>query len=203
MSKIILFSRYQKSKLKNSKMFFLTLLAGLLIGLSIWHYFVENIERLDVSIPESKNLTFNNSNPLPMTTAQVADELEKSDGKPVLIYLYTTWCKICNENFSTFNEVAREFQNTDLKVLALAIDRDLDSAKLSNHLNSFGDVYFQPRYLAFKEGFRELLIKKKIRYDGRIPFTVLLSSDDEVILKFTGKKNKNYLRNKIIKELYE
>jgi len=185
------------------KMFFLTLLTGVVLGFALWHYFVENVERFDVAIPESKNIAFNNSDPLPMTTAQVANELEKSDGKPVLIYLYTTWCKICSDNFSAFNEIAREFQNTDLQVLALAIDRDLDSAKLSNHLNAFGNVYFQPRYLAFKDGFRELLVKKKIRYDGRIPFTVLLSADGDVAIKFTGKRNKNYLRNKIIKELYE
>lgn len=184
-------------------MFFLTLVVGVAFGLLVWNYFVENVERLDVAIPESKNITFNDSNPLPMTTAQIANELEKSDGKPVLIYLYTTWCKICNENFANFNEIAREFQNTDLQVFALAIDRDLDSAALSSHLKAFGDLYFQKRFLASKQGFKELLVKNKINYDNRIPFTVLLSNDGEVVLKFTGKRNKNYLRNKIIKELYE
>ncbi len=199
--KIILFKGYQKSKLKNSKMFFLTILAGIGISLSLWHYFVENVERLDVQIPESKNIRFNAESPIAMTTAQVADELEKSDGKPIILYLYTTWCKICSENFATINEIAREFQNTDLQIIALAIDRDLDPSALKAHLGSSGDVYFQPRFLAFKDGFRELLRKKNIRYDGRIPFTVLLSKDGEVITKFTGKKNKNFLRNKIIKEL--
>ncbi|MBU6141155.1 MAG: TlpA family protein disulfide reductase [Proteobacteria bacterium] len=201
--KIILFKRYQKSKLKNSKMFFLTVLAGIFISMILWHYFIKNIERLDVQIPASKNITFNDREPFAMTTAQVADELEKNDTAPTILYLYTTWCKICSENFATINEIAREFQNTDLKIIALAIDRDLDPTTLSQYLGKFGDFYFQPRFLIFKDGFRELLRKKNIRYDGRIPFTVLLSKDGDVVAKFTGKKNRNFLRNKIIKELYE
>jgi peroxiredoxin len=202
-NKIILLSRYQKSKLKNSKMFFLTVLAGVLIGLALWNYFVERVERFDVQIPESNNVSFGEVEPLAMTTAQIADELEKSDGKPVLLYLYTTWCGVCNENFATLNEIAREFQNTELQVLALAIDRDIDGPGLKQHFVKSGDVYFRLRYLSFKEGFRELLAKKDIRYQGRIPFTVLISRDGEVVTKFTGKRNKNSLRNKIIKELYE
>lgn len=184
------------------KMFFLTLVAGIGISLALWHYFVENVERADVQIPPSQNVRFNDHAPLAMTTAQIADELEKNDGKPVLLYIYTTWCKICVENFPKINEVAREFQNTDLQVIALAIDRDLDPKALQDHLNQFGDVYFQPRFLAFKDGFRELLQKKNIRYKGMIPFTILISRDGEVITKFIGSKNKNYLRNKIIRELY-
>ncbi len=203
--KIILLSRYQKSKQNTKpwpKMFFLTILAGVLISLALWHYFVENIERADAQIPPSSNIRFNEKTALSMTTAQIADELEKNDEKPVLLYLYTTWCKICSENFVTVNEVAREFQNTELQIIALAIDRDLDPASLQQHLGKYGDVYFQPRFLAFKDGFREFLRKKNIRYDGRIPFTVLISRDGKVITKFTGKKSKNFLRNKIIRELY-
>ena len=203
--KIILLKQYQKSKQNPKpwpKMFFLTILSGVLISLALWHYFVENVERADVQIPPSSNIRFNDADPLSMTTAQIADELEKNDEKPVLLYLYTTWCRICSQNFEIVNEVSREFQNTDLQVIALAIDRDLDPTSLSQHLNQYSDVYFQPRFLAFKDGFREFLHKKNIRYDGRIPFTDLISRDGEVITKFTGKKSKNFLRNKIIRELY-
>lgn len=202
-NKIIMLSSYQKSKLKNSKMLFLTILAGVLISLTLWRFFVENVERLDVAIPESKNIKFNEAPPIAMTTTQIADEIEKNDGKPIVFYIYTTWCKICNDNFEVMNEIAREFQSTELKIIALAIDRDLDQVALKNHFAKFGDLYFEPRYLAFKDGFKEFLDKKGIRYQGRIPFTVLISKEGEVVAKFTGKKNKNYLRNKVIRELYE
>ena len=86
--------------------------------------------------------------------------------------------------------------------MALAIDRNLEAQKITDYLSKFGDVYFQPRYLIFKDGFIEFLLKKNIKYSGHIPFTVLIGKDGEVIAKYTGVKNKNYLRNRIIKELY-
>ena len=78
----------------------------------------------------------------------------------------------------------------------------MDEETLKNYLGKFGDYYFQPRYLAFKDGFLEFLNKKNINYTSRIPFTVLISRDGEVKMKYAGGKSKNYLRNKIIKELY-
>ncbi len=184
------------------KMFFLVIIVGALLGLAIWQFFIENVANLDIKIPESKNITFNQQEPLPMTSGQIANEFEKAEGKPILLYIYTTWCKTCAKNFPTINEVAREFQNTDLKVIALAIDRDIEAKMLSSYLNKFGEVYFSPQYLSFKDGFLEFLQRKNIRYNNRIPFTVLISRHGEVIVKFSGTKNKNYLRNKILKELY-
>lgn len=199
--KVIPLKKYQKSK-KNPKMFFLTIIIGASLGLFVWHYFVENIAAVDVKIPPSQNITFNENLPLSMTTAQVANEFEKADGKPVLLYIYTTWCKVCTKNFLTINEISREFQNTELQVLTLAIDRDMDEQSLREYLNHFGNIYFQPRFLSFKEGFLEFLQKKEINYNNHIPFTTLISRNGEVVLKFTGAKSKNFLRNKIIKEIY-
>jgi peroxiredoxin len=183
-------------------MLFLSIIIWLLAGLVLWKYFVENIANYDVKIPQSANIKFNEKEPIGMTTAQVAVEFENFDDKPVLLYIYTTWCGVCTRNFEVFNEISREFQNTDLKVMALAIDRNLEAQKITDYFNKFGDVYFQPRYLIFKDGFIEFLHKKNIKYSGHIPFTVLIGKNGEVISKYTGVKNKNYLRNRIIKELY-
>ena len=203
MNKIIDINQYRQNNKKDSKkMLFLSIIIGLSIGLILWKYFVENIANYDVKIPQSLNIKFNDKQPIGMTTAQVAVEFENFDDKPILLYIYTTWCGVCSKNFEVFNEISREFQNTDLKVMALAIDRNLESQKLTNYLNNFGDVYFQPNYLLFKDGFMEFLLKKNIKYSGHIPFTVLISHNGEVITKYTGVKNKNYLRNRIIKELY-
>ncbi len=198
--KIIPFPK--KKSQKNFKMLFLVIAVGAIVGMISWQYFVENVAKVDVKIPESKNIAFNSQLPISMTTAQVANEFEKADGKPILLYVYTTWCKVCVKNFPVINEIAREFQNTDLRVISLAIDRKLEAEALQAYLDKYGEFYFEPRFLAFKEGFIEFLQKKNIRYDNRIPFTVLISKDGEVITKYSGAKNKNYLRNKIIKELY-
>jgi peroxiredoxin len=203
MNKIININNYRQNKQKDSKkMLFLSIIIGLLAGLVLWKYFVENIANYDVKIPQSANIKFNEKEPIGMTTAQVAVEFENFDDKPVLLYIYTTWCGVCTRNFEVFNEISREFQNTDLKVMALAIDRNLEAQKITDYFNKFGDVYFQPRYLIFKDGFIEFLHKKNIKYSGHIPFTVLIGKNGEVISKYTGVKNKNYLRNRIIKELY-
>ena len=197
--KIINLKNYQKSQ-KNHKMFFLTIFIGAFSGFVLWHYFVENIAALDVQIPQSQNIVFNDQMPLSMTTAQIADEFEKADGKPVLLYIYTTWCGVCKKHLPIINDISREFQSTDLKVIALSIDREMDGATLQTYLNSYGNIYFQPRFLSFKEGFLEFLKKKEINYKNRIPFTVLIARNGEIVTKFTGNKSKNYLRNKIIRQ---
>jgi peroxiredoxin len=200
--KIIHFKKPKKLGRKNKKMLFLVVLIGAFLGLALWNYFVADTANLDVQIPESKNINFNQTLPLAMTANQVAIEFEQADGKPILLYIYTSWCKICTKNFPVINEIAREFQNTELRIMALSIDRNQQSETLQAYLNKFGDVYFAPRFLVSKDGFLEFLQKKNIRYSNHIPFTVLLSRDGEVVAKFSGMKSKNYLRNKIIRELY-
>ena len=196
------FKNLKKKLGENKKMFFVVIAAGALLGMLLWDIFVENPSYLDVHIPESKNITFNEQAPHPMTTTQIANEFEHFDGKPVLLYIYTTWCSICSQQLPIVNEIAREFQNTDLQVVTLATDRDLDPAKLQEYLSKSGNLYFPPRFLSFKEGFLDFLKKRNIQYKGRIPFTVLISRQGEVKVKYVGVKGKNYLRNKVVKELY-
>jgi thiol-disulfide isomerase/thioredoxin len=187
---------------KNKKMFFLVIVLATAIGLISWHFLVENMENMEITIPESRNIDFSHKEPEAMTTAQISNILENAQGKPLLLYIYTTWCKTCVKNFPIINEIAREFQNTELEVLTLAIDRDMTKAQLKNHLQRYGSIYFEPQFLAFKDGFMDLMKNKGISYNGRIPFTVLIAKNGDVITKFSGSKSKNYLRNKIIKELY-
>ena len=196
------FKNVKKKLGENKKMFFVVIAAGALLGMLLWDLFVENPGYLDVHIPESQNITYNDHTPQPMTTTQIANEFEHFDNKPVLLYIYTTWCSICTQQFPTINEVAREFQNTDLQVITLATDRDLDPKALHEYLNKYGKLYFPPRYLVFKEGFLDFLKKRNIKYQGRIPFTILISRHGEVKVKYVGVKGKNYLRNQVIKELY-
>jgi thiol-disulfide isomerase/thioredoxin len=205
--KIVSLKKYknsQKSKKngESQKMFFLVIAIGAALGWFVWKYYIENVAHFDVKIPESKNITFNDKAPISMTTTQIANEFEHADGKPILLYIYTTWCKVCTQNFPVINEIAREFQNTELQVIFIAIDRDLEAEALQAYLGRFGNVYFQPRFLAFKEGFVDFLRKKNINYGNRIPFTVLLSRDGEVVEKYSGSKNQNFLRNKVIGEIY-
>jgi thiol-disulfide isomerase/thioredoxin len=202
--KIIALKDYKKhSKFnKNRKMFFLLIVFATAVGLISWHFFVENVENSEVAIPASRNIDYSQEMPKAMSAAQIANKFENAHGKPILLYIYTTWCKTCFKTFPVINEIAREFQNTELEIITLAIDRDMTDFQLKNHLQKYGQIYFEPQFLAFKDGFISLLQNKGISYNGRIPFTVLISRGGEVVVKFSGSKSKNYLRNRIIKELY-
>ncbi|MBU6339188.1 MAG: TlpA family protein disulfide reductase [Rickettsiales bacterium] len=211
-SKIVSLQKYKESKrfkqiwqvfLRSRRMIFLVIILAICLGSVLWSFLIENPARLDVQIPKSNNITFNNSKAVAMTTAQLASEFENNEGKPILLYIYTTWCSSCVKQTPVINEIAREFQNTELKVIAIAIDKDLDSSRLQSHLNHFGDLYFEPRYLVFKDGFVEFLRKKKINYQGKIPYTIFISQYGDIVTKYVGAKSHNYLRNKIIKEIYQ
>lgn len=200
----IIFLKDYKHKIfnKNIKMFFLVIIIGAAIGFISWHILIERAEDSKINIPKSKNITYNNRKAISMTSSQVASQFEEYEGKPILLYIYTTWCRTCLKNMPIINEIIREFQDTELEVITLAIDRDLTPEQLKAHLDKFGNIYFQPQYLAFKDGFLSLLKDKGIQYNNRIPYTVLISRNSEVITKYSGSKNKKYLRNKIIKELF-
>ena len=202
--KVILLKDYKKYKKfnKNVKMFFLVIIFGAAAGFVSWHVFVDSMEGKEIKIPESKNITYNDKVPVGLTTTQVANQFEQYENKPILLYIYTTWCRTCGKNFPIINEVIREFQNTDLEVIAIAIDRDITPEYLTAYLEKFGDFYFEPQYLSFKEGFLSLLKEKGVNYSNKIPFTALIARDGEVVMKFSGSKNKNYLRKKIIKTLF-
>ena len=191
------------NKLKgNFRMLFFVIAAGLLTGLVCWNYFIEGSNNNEIIIPESKNITYNSKPPIAMTSAQVAREFDKYEGRPIFLYIYTTWCGTCKKSTPKINEILREFQNTDLAVMTLAIDRDLESRSLQNYLNEMGNLYFEPRYLAFKGGFKDFLYKRGIKYDNRIPYAVLISADGEVVRTVSVTRSKGHIRKKIIKELY-
>ena len=88
-----------------------------------------------------------------------------------------------------------------MQVFALAIDRNADNNLIQDYFKKLPEVYFLPRILENRNGFLELLQSKQVRYNNRIPYTILFARDGSVLAKYSGTKSKNYLRNKIIKEL--
>ncbi len=191
-----------KTKDKRIKMLFLIIIIAIILALLTWHYAIDNADLSAIKIPESRNVTYNSKPISAVTTMQIANEFNISDDKPVLLYIYTSWCNICVKNFPIFNEIAREFQSTDLRVIAIAIDRETTTQELEKYLNNYGNVYFETKYLANKEGFIEFLKKKGVSYNKMIPFTVLFSPKGELVLKYVGVKSKEKLRRAVIQQLY-
>ena len=164
----------------------------------IWGYFVQN-SAVNLPIPESENKTY--SEPLAIAPSDIITQIEANAGKPILLYIYTTWCGVCKQQFPVINEVARKFQKTDLKVISVAIDKNIDAKNLINYLEYYKNTYFAPEYLIYNDGLGDLLKQKNIKYNKIIPLTVLIDRDGEIIFRFTGYKGENYITRKILKTL--
>lgn len=188
--------------LNKNKMLFLTILFAFIAGTLVWKIAIENYSDDDIAIPASSNIDYSNQIPVPSSVEQIINEFEKTDNQPILLYLYTTWCQVCSKNFKVINELAQEFQNTELKIIALAIDRNLEVDNFNSYIKNFSPVYFLPKMLENRNGFVEFLKQKNVNYGNRIPYTVVFKKNGTVAVKYSGLKSKKYLRQKIIAELY-
>ena len=153
----------------------------------------------ETKIPESNNKTYNN--PQAISPNDIISEIERNKNKPILLYIYTTWCRICKQQLPVINEISRKFQNTDLKVISVAIDKNIDNSALLNYLQYYENIYFQPQYLVYSDGLEDLLMSKGVEYNKIIPLTVLINKEGVVKLRFTGYRNEKFLTKKIIKTL--
>lgn len=199
-NKVIQLKNFQ-TKNKNKFMIFLIILISVIVASLFWKFYIENQEILEAEIPQSQNIKYNNSVPVAVDSSELSQQILSAKGKPTLVYFYTTWCGSCHKNFENFNEIARKFQNTDLEVVAVAIDNNLSQSDVSSYVKSKGDFYFQPQFLVSKDGFYEAMRDFGIKYKGRIPLTVLLSSQGKVLLSYSGARSSRKLEIAIRKEI--
>jgi thiol-disulfide isomerase/thioredoxin len=190
----------QIKKLKRAKMIVFILIAAAVFSAITWKYLIYD-SAIDFKIPESSNQTYNQ--PIAILPNDILSQIDDNLGKPILLYVYTTWCGICKQQLPIINEMARKFQNTDLKVISVAIDRNIDGASLMNYLEYYKNIYFKPEYLIYNDGLSDLLKTKNIRYNRIIPLTVLIGRTGEVETRFTGAKSEKYINRKIIKTLMQ
>lgn len=188
-------------KKKRGKMIVVILSIITFLALIIWKLFIENSYLADIKIPESSNIVHHKINPL--TPSDVMTKVDNERGRPVLLYVYTTWCGVCKKNFPIINELAREFQNANITIITVAIDKNLDDEDFSKYLEVYGDIYFKPYYLVYSDGMADLIRQKDIKYNNVIPFTVLINRNGEVVESFSGSKKLSSMRNKIIKLIYQ
>jgi thiol-disulfide isomerase/thioredoxin len=171
------------------------------LAIIIWNYVIENPILPDIEIPESKNITYNLSKVSAITPGDIITIIDNNQGKPILLYLYTTWCPSCKKQLPIINEMARKFQSTDLQIVSVAIDRNIREQGLIDYLFYYGNIYFKPNYLVYSDGLVDLLQAKKIEYNNRIPLTVLINRDGKIASRFVGNKSEDFLNRKIMRSL--
>ena len=109
---------------------------------------------------------------------------------------------VCDKDLNHYQVFNLKKYNKILKIKDMILKAAQTDGEVSNYLNSQGQYYFKPNFLAHKEGFYEFLKQKGIRYRGVIPFTTLISRSGKVELKYNGSKRSSYLRSKVIKEIF-
>lgn len=177
-------------------------LIAVVIAVYGWNYIYEE-DSADVTIPLSNSVPYNFNDMRPIQPIEIINEIEKSEAnnQPILLYFYTTWCGVCKKQFPIINEMARKFQNTDLKVMVIAVDKDITPQKAADSLRDLNEFYFKPEYLSDRAGFKDFLATKSINFKNRIPFTIIVDRNSKIIAQFSGYKSMNYVNRKIMKSL--
>ena len=96
-------------------------------------------------------------------------DVKLSDDKPLILFVYTSWCPYCHKMFPLVNALAAEAK--DMNVIAVSIDRD--RAALANYLATQQPLALMPRTITdpYQQlDFIEALQAEQLRYQGSIPF---------------------------------
>ena len=195
------YNKLQKIKSK-SKMFFLVIMGAIFVALISWHFFVENVAKYDVDIAASNNINYKNSNLIAVDSYKLSQLVNEDIYDLNIIYLFTTWCKGCVKNFKNINEIAREFQNSNLNFIAIAIDNNNKIEDIENYFAKYDEIYFKKYYLNDIDNLGQLLQENNIQYKGAIPFMALYDKNNDLIENIVGPRSHKYLRRKIINSLF-
>ena len=132
-------SALNKQKHKKSLFVITTLLITVLFS---WNFIVESYITSGLEITKSDNIAYSTSQIDTVTTNDIIQEIERNKGNPILMHFYTTWCKVCRKSVPNINELARKYQNTNLKVISVAINKNLLESTLKIYLEQYGNIYF-------------------------------------------------------------
>ena len=184
-------------------MLLITIFIGWLLGYFIWHIYIQKVANEKIKIPPSNNISYNQVLPDKIDAKQLINLVADAQGKPILLYFYTTWCGICAKNFDFINTLAKEMQSTNLQILAIAVDKELSPLELQQYHNKNNqDLYFKPYILTSKAQFVDFLKQTKVDFRGAVPYTAIIGKDGKEVFNYIGIKDYDYLKSKVIKYLY-
>lgn len=105
----------------------------------------------------------------PYTVETLSADIANTQEKPLLLFVYTSWCPYCHKMYPILNEAA--LTQTDLKFSAISIDKD--RAAIANYLATQKPSGLVPHTIndPFEQvEFINALQREKLRFNGGIPF---------------------------------
>lgn len=113
-----------------------------------------------------KSITVND-----FSVAQLEEAIATSEEKPLVLFIYTSWCPYCHRMFPMVNDAAKA---EDINFLAVSIDTD--RAALANFLAEFESLFLTANVItetADKRAFAQALWDRDLKFRGGIPYFIV------------------------------
>lgn len=91
MTSLIYLTNFKKEKRKKMIVAISAIVAFL--ALIMWKFLIENPSLSDIKIPESSNIIYHKT--IRLDPNDIISKIENEKGRPILLYVYTTWCGVC------------------------------------------------------------------------------------------------------------
>ncbi len=123
---------------------------------------------------------------------------EKSD-KYRLINFWATWCGPCVAEFSALTETDKMYRNRDFEFISISID----DAKSGNKVHAFLKKKYasNKNYLYGNLHKYELIEAVDKKWQGALPYTILLSPEGEIVYRQSGMIEIRDLRKAIVEHI--
>lgn len=142
--------------------------------------------------------------PVALTPADAAalKALRKNDsGKVRLINFWATWCAPCIVEFPELVTINRMYRGRDFEMVTVSMNRPDESAQVLEFLKK---KEASNRNLIFASEDRDPLINAfNPKWEGPVPYTVLLDPEGRVLYEEVGSINPLALKRAIVKALNE
>jgi thiol-disulfide isomerase/thioredoxin len=139
---------------------------------------------------------------LPKVTVVNGDELKnliKSNGRPLLVNFWATWCDPCRDEFPDLVKISNDYREK-IDVITVSLD-DLDDLKVTVPKFLAKMNAKMPAYLLKTADEEALIGEISADWQGGLPFTLLYNSDGKIVYSRQGLIKTEILRKEIDKNL--
>ena len=121
----------------------------------------------------------------------------KTNGKPLLVNFWATWCVPCREEFPDLVEIDNEFKGR-INVITISLD---DPAEINRDVPKFLNEMkaTMPTYLLYTNRESEVISSVSKDWQGGLPFSILYDEKGEVVHTKQGKIKPDVVKSIITK----
>lgn len=138
----------------------------------------------------------NNLSSAPLYATQLANtegkiqNFEQYRGKIIIVNFWATWCPPCKEEMPELIALQQSYQDKNVVILGIALD---EPAMVAEYLKTS-----PVNYAVFADEVKGSLLGEQLGNDkGVLPYTVIVDSQGNIVLKHFGRINKAILENAI------